>query len=96
MNTKVFLNSLTNKIFKIIPLKQEKNPYLNDYIDSLLREINGASLNIVSLNNNQYFISVMNTLKYLSVNECDFSICRKEVFKSLNNLDKVKLYFNGD
>ena len=37
-----FLNGLVGAIYKILPLKEDENSYLSDYLDSLVVQLKGA------------------------------------------------------
>lgn len=86
---KPYLEDLIRKLRKIIKLKQEENFYIFDYIDSLSIDITGSMLTYSSLANNNRYITVLNIINYLSKNEVDFKKCKREVFKAVDEVEKI-------
>lgn len=84
-----YMKLLINKIYKILPLKEEHSPTVPTYIESLLMEMTGNSKLILALQNNGRYISVINTIEALK--ECeDTQICKREVFKCIREIEKLK------
>ena len=90
----LFIKDLTDKLFNILCLKEEEdagnNVFLSEYIDSRLVEIIGACSTFPCLNSNPDYISVLNTVQYLSQNEVTTKKCKREVFKILKLLNKIE------
>lgn len=86
----VYINNLGKSIFKILPLKEEHNKGLNEYIDSLLIQMNGALITYPQLKCNNEYIAMLNIINYFSCNEFNVRQCKREVFKCLNILDTLK------
>lgn len=84
--TKDYLNYLIDCIFKILPLKEEENIGLTEYIDSVIIQFIGAKDVYVDLYNNQKYMSILNILYYLKNNEFTSKQCKREVFKCINIL----------
>lgn len=80
---KFFENKLVNNIYKILPLFEECNLGLNDYIDSLIKELEGVStylsiddLTVISL------IGVLKSLSEINV-DTEHQYVKREVFKAI-------------
>ena len=86
----VFINNLSKSIFKILPLKEEGNKGVDEYIESLLIQMNGALITYPALKHNENYISILNIINYFSNNEFSIKQCKREVFKCLNILDTIK------
>lgn len=90
----LFLKSLTGKIFKILPLKEKSDSgiavHLEEYLESLLIEIIGACETFQELNNSSDFLTIVNTMQYLSQNEISGRVCKREVFKMIGLIEKIK------
>ena len=93
MSLTLFLNSLTGKIFKILPLKEKNDDgyavHLEDYLDSLLIEIVGACDTFQELENSTEFLAVVNTMQYISQNDVSVKVCKREVFKMIGLVNKI-------
>lgn len=87
---KVFIDHLGNSIFKILPLREESNAGLQEYIDSLLFQLNGALVTYPTLSENIDYISIVNIVGYLKGNDYSIKQCKREVFKCLHIIDKIK------
>lgn len=84
-----FLKSLINQIFKMLPLKEEQNPYLK-YIEGVLVQVQGAQNTYPVLKSNAKYISVMNTLQFFSCNEFTHTQCRQEVFRCIHTIEHLQ------
>jgi len=85
----LFLNNITNKIFKILPLKEENNVGFEDYVDSVLIQLVGAKSVFLELENNQNYITIINIVSYIKNNSCSNKQCKREIFKCLNIIKKM-------
>lgn len=89
---KNYMKLLINKIYKILPLKEEYSPTVSAYIESLLMEMTGNSKLIPALQNSGRYIAVINTIEALK--ECeDVRVCRREVFKCISDIEKLSRAF---
>lgn len=84
-----FYRHLINCIYKILPLKEDENDGLDDYIDSVLIQLYGSLNTYSDLNYNQQFISIINTLQYFKNNEYTVKQCKREVFRCINILQHM-------
>lgn len=88
------INLLISKIFKILPLKEQGNPKLPEYIDSVSIQLKGALETCMDLADNvQYnrkYIEVLNTINYLKHNDFSVKQCKREIFKCLSILDSIR------
>ena len=93
MSLTLFLNSLTGKIFKILPLKEKYNDgyavHLEDYLDSLLIEILGACDTFLELSKSPDYLTIINTMQYISQNDVSVRVCKREVFKMIELVNKI-------
>lgn len=94
-----FLSSLTGKIYKLIPLREDQDSgkvvYLEQYVDSLLIELIGAMETYDVLKNDKQYISVINTVQYMKHNSMKTSVWRRETFKMLRCIDKIQYALGG-
>lgn len=84
-----YFNYLINCIYKILPLKEEENDGLNDYIDGVLIQLYGSLHAYPDLNHNQKYLSIINTLEYLKNNGYTVKQCKREVFRCINILQHM-------
>lgn len=96
-NFSCYFESLVNKVFKILPMKEAETETLNTYLDSLLRELIGNSDLVLTLKEEPAFISVVSILSYLANEDYDIPVCRQEVFKCIHLLKDIReRCFGGD
>lgn len=89
-----YLETLKNRLFKIIPLFEEGNSEIHKYIDSLLFELCGMIYVVEKLKNSHLFLSLIATLESLYdeslAPEYSISLIRREVFRCLNVVEKLQ------
>lgn len=91
-----YFNFLINKTYKILPLKEENSDTLKSYLESFLKELIGNKELVSCLVNEPQFITVLNTMEYLAHGEYSVAECKKEVFKCINILQKIKKKYFED
>ena len=84
-NFNLYIDSLKNKTYKLLPLREEKLQW-EKHLDTILIEISG--FNSITLNQVK-IISVLSKLEALKDLE-DFQTYRKTIFESLNILEELK------
>jgi hypothetical protein len=85
-----YFDLLINKLFKVIPMKENNSNTLNEYLRSLRIEILGYISLSELFNNDAKFLSIVNTIEYLSNNEINEKICKREIFKCISIIEKIK------
>jgi hypothetical protein len=75
-----YLRKLIDKFFKIIPLKEENSPTVDDYMESLILELIGAQDLVSVLNYNPQLLTLISTLRGLMLNDENY---RSEIFKCI-------------
>lgn len=90
----IYLNYLIDKIFKILPLREDieydNMDMLFKYIDSLAEEMMGAYKTFEALNSFPEYVSVVNTLQYLAENSVSVEKCKSRVFKMIDLIEKIQ------
>jgi hypothetical protein len=96
-SSEIFINysaSLADRIFKILPLYEEKNEGLFRYIQSLIYEFNGLVWAVESLNSNPDLLVIIATMESLSNDAIMFDedkeVIKREVFKCIDLSKKLK------
>lgn len=83
----IYLNSIINNVFKILPLYEEGNTGLETYIESLLFELYGLEV-AISLDNVYEYVSLLSNLesvkKEITKEDSKKSVIKREVFKCIN------------
>lgn len=89
-----YLGSLVNKFFKILPMREESEPSLQEYIMSFQRELTGFGNLVSDIRDDELFVSILSILQYLSDNACNestvISDIRREVFHAISICNKLK------
>ena len=95
-----FLASLTGKIYKLIPMRDDVESgaevFLDKYLDSLLIEMMGAMDTYPVIGMDEQYISIVNTAQYMAKHSIPRDVWRRESFKMLNTLDRVRAKYGGD
>lgn len=82
----VYLERLTSRIFKILPLYEEESTTLDSYVDSLVRELIGNSKIIKPLK--KELLTLSGTLKGIEFDS--HKNVRSDIFKALEIIGKLK------
>jgi hypothetical protein len=83
----VYLNSVINSVFKILPLYEEKNIGVETYVESLLFELHGLD-KVVDIEQSYEYISLLSTLESVKVEVVKANsrkaTVKREIFKCIN------------
>jgi hypothetical protein len=90
ITVEVGLEGYIDKIFKILPMREEKCPTLTIYIQGLIREFMGNSSLMEGLLYEKEFLSLVGTLENLISDDIKFEEFRSDVFKSISIVKKMK------
>ena len=92
-----YFKFLIGRVWKILPMTEEENIHLKDYMESLQRELIGNMNLVESLKYDGYFITLLNKIEFLINEECEHQVLRKEVFECVDLINKLQSkYFDGD
>ena len=83
-----YLHSLINRIYKILPLKEENSKTVSRYIESLLSEMTGSTDVILFLKSDEQYLSIINTLEYICFSK-DIALCKREIFKCIHIVENL-------
>lgn len=89
-----YLDSLVNKFFKILPMREESEPSLYEYVISLQRELIGFGSMVVDVGSDKLFVSILSVLQFfidnVSSEDCSVKDIRGEVFHVISLCNKLK------
>lgn len=95
----VYLNSLVNNVFKILPLYEEKNIGIVAYVESLYGEVSNLD-EVIEVKHSSEYISLLASLKTIrnEVEEDDSkkSTVKREVFKCINIIKNMVGKLEGE
>lgn len=95
-----YLLILRNSIYKLLPMKEETDDgndnHINEYIDSLIINIDGAADAYPILISQRKYLWVINNLQYLKNNEVRFSKWRSIILNSTSAIDNLYRLYKGD
>lgn len=95
-----FLHSLTPKIYKLMPMREElengSNIFLDEYVESLKIELIGALDTYEVLSDDGYYHAIVNTVQYMSSFQMSLTRWRSEVKKMLRLIDKLVNAVGGE
>lgn len=96
---KAYLQSLTGRIFKILPMREQQeqgdNLYLDLYLESLSLEMHGACETFTCLRACPDYIMLLNTVNGLCA-DTPLPFLKREVFKMLSAIDEIRDEYGGD
>lgn len=84
-----YLRNLINKVYKILPMKEEQCVTYNSYLQSLQNELVGCYKLWDVLVDAPQFITIINIIKYLDTEDYDIAVCRREVFKAIHLIEDL-------
>jgi hypothetical protein len=79
-----YLDKLTNRVFKVIPMSEEKSTTLEKYVDSIVRELFGNSQIVFQ----DELLAIVGTLKGLDYRS--HSKLRSDIFKVIEIISRTK------
>lgn len=86
-----YFGKLVNMFYKILPMKENAEPSLPTYLNSLMFELVGAHSLMVSIKNDSQFLTLLSILENLIIDpDCDVSIVKREVFRGISICNKLK------
>lgn len=92
-----YLEALVNRFYKILPIKESGESTLNQYIESLLREMMGARELITFIHEDDRFLTLLAILQYFIDNDVSIAVVRSDVFRAIGILKKLqKKYFQNE
>lgn len=90
-----YMGGLVNRFFKILPIKEEGEPTLKQYMQSLQREMLGCQSLIVLLKDDDRYMSLLSILQYLIDNDTNIKTTKTEVFRAINILRQLQTKYGG-
>lgn len=84
-----YLSGLVNKFFKILPMKEDNEPSVNEYMSSLQVELIGSKNIVKSLGDDAMYMTIISILQYLIDEDCDIRVVKREVFKAISCINKL-------
>lgn len=86
-----YINSLYGKTYKILPIYEEKPEDIKIYAHGLAVEMLGATSTFPALQEEKYYIDIINIINFFANNDCDHFTCRKQIFRCRDLLNKLSL-----
>ena len=85
------LEDLIGQFFKILPLREHGSATIVQYMEGLLREMQGLEQLILEWNNDGQFLSLLGILQYhIDHPDCGLDIVRSDVFKAINIIKRLQ------
>ena len=85
------ISSLINKFYKILPLRENNEATLKQYMRGLQRELLGGASLLPELSDDGQFLAILSILQFMIDNDCDVDTVRSDVFKVINLLKRLKI-----
>lgn len=91
-----YMKRLISCFFKILPMWEDHEPTLFDYMEALRNELLGCGDLIQALNYDPMFLSILSVLQYLiNTPECSSSQVRREIFYVISLCNKLKAMYGS-
>lgn len=87
---KNYFDTLVNYFFKILPIKENEEDTLIEYMKSLRAELIGCNSLLKDTRYDSAMLSLLSILQYLIDNDCDVATVKREVFKAISICKKLK------
>ena len=85
-----YLDGLVNQFFRILPLKENGEPSLNEYMRSLQFELLGCKVLFQDFDYDPMYTALLSILSGLIANERETREVKREVFKAISICKKLK------
>lgn len=85
-----YLEYLINKLFKILPMKEQGVSTLHTYLQSLQIELIGSTELINAIKCDAQFLTLLNTIQFFIENEYDKKTCKREIFKCIHIIKNLQ------
>ena len=95
-----YFNSLVNKIFKILPIIENKEESITVYMESLGVELIGFQNLLPAVGEDPAFLSLLSIYQWIADNAVDaednYKIIRREVFHAISLCKKMQAQFSTE
>lgn len=99
IDTEIFCNyfaNLINRFFKILPLREQNEASLIEYMRSLQAELLGCKELVCSIQNDSMFLTLLSILQYLIDHpECCVKEVKREVFQAISICNKIEARYTN-
>ena len=82
-----YMDNLINRVFKILPLKEENSDTVEAYITNLLYELTGNKELIIYLNNDSRYETILSNLQKLLSQDTNY---RALVFNTITLITQIR------
>ena len=85
-----YLSRLVDQFFKILPLRENGEPTLPEFMRSLQVEMIGNRSLILLISCDSMYMTLLSILQYLIDNDCEVAVVKREVFKAISICKKLR------
>lgn len=91
-----YFKRLVNKLFKILPMRENNEESLVTYMKCLQIELLGFQEFIISINNDADYLAILSILQYLIDNpDCSIHHVKREVFSAISICNRLQARFKS-
>ena len=87
---KNYFHILINSFFKILPMKENGENSLSEYMKSFQLELIGYESFIKEIDYDASVISLISILQYLIEHDCNVDVTKREVFKAIGICKRLR------
>lgn len=89
-----YLERTVGRLYKILPMKEDGEPTIHEYIDGLLSELIGIEL-LEKLSDQPYYVGILGVVSYLSehIDSCSTKKVKRDVFRAIELCKKLQNFY---
>lgn len=92
-----YMRGLVDRFFKILPLWEDNEESLSEYLDSLLLELEGFNGLMYALHDDRDFVTLLAILRYfIDYPETNTHTVKREVFRAISICNKLRARYCED
>lgn len=85
-----YINTLVNRFYKILPIKESGEDTLKRYLEGLQREMIGLRDLITLIHDDDRYLTLLTIIQYFIDHDTDVATVRTDVFKAISILKKLQ------
>lgn len=89
-----YLERTVGRLYKILPMKEDNEETIHEYLDSLLVELVGVEL-LERLSDQPYYVGILGIVSYLSehIDSCSVKKVKRNVFRAIELCKKLQYFY---
>lgn len=85
-----YMSNLINRFYKILPIKENGEPTMIPYLESLLREMSGFKTLMPAIDDDDRYVTLLAILQHFISDDPDVATVKSDVFRAINIIKKLR------